>query len=77
MTIRDGKKMIGDFVIRAERDGDPYLIVHFSRIEDEYRGYDNGMDQADALLVIQQLVRAHEINPEALAEFLRVKETTI
>jgi hypothetical protein len=63
MTTTECKNLITPFCDRAEKQNDPYLIVHFSRQEDHYKGYHEGMDAVDAMIVIKHLVRHFKIDP--------------
>jgi hypothetical protein len=66
MKINDGRKKLEGFIKQAEKDGDPYLIVHFSREEDRFKGIQDGLDFGDALIIVNQLIKEFDIQPEAL-----------
>ena len=67
MTIQQGEQLLAPFIEAAKKDKDPFILVHFSRQDDYYQGRDCGMDMGDALLVIRQLIKAFDINTDALA----------
>lgn len=66
MKIKTGRKKLDDFIGQADRDKDPYLLVHFSRCEDKYMCYNDRMDIADALIIINELCRRLGIEKKAI-----------
>lgn len=66
MKIKTGRKKLDDFIGQANRDKDPYLLVHFSRNEDKYMGYNDHMDLGDALIIIRELCSQFNIEKKAL-----------
>ncbi len=66
MTNREAKKMVRPFIQKSKTDNDACMVVHFSRIEDKYKGITEGMDMGDALTVIYDLLRVFKIKKELL-----------
>ena len=55
----------------------PYLFVHFSREDDNYKGVTSSqMDIGDALIVIDHLMEQFGINGEAVAAMERNNSDT-
>jgi|GEM_PF-961298 len=53
---------------KMDADNDVYLLVHFSRSEDTYKGYQSDkMDGGDALIVVQHLIEHFKLNPQVIA----------
>ena len=46
---------------------DALIVVFFSKEENEFKGFDIGMDSGDALLVIEGLMERFNIIPEVVA----------
>lgn len=67
MKRSEFKDSVRAFIKMADADSDPYLLVHFSREEDKYTGLDDRMDPMDALVVIRELIRIHNLSPEIIA----------
>lgn len=67
MTTNNAYELAKPFIDKAEQDADPYMVIHFSREEDFYKGWHEGMDIGDALLVIKHLVNHFKIDKELLA----------
>jgi hypothetical protein len=64
MSIAEGRKKLMPFIKAAEKDTDPYFLVHFSRENDRYEGYHEGMDEFDARIVIKHLMEEFNLlNP--------------
>lgn len=59
MKISTGQELLQAFINEAEKDNDPYYLAHFSREEDKYSGYHEGLDKMDALILIKQLMGHH------------------
>lgn len=70
MTTKEQREIIRPFISRCDKDGDPYLLVHFSRENDYFEGTHNGLDFLDAIMVIKELVKIFGINKEVLIESL-------
>jgi hypothetical protein len=66
MKIQTGRQKLDDFIGQADRDKDPYLLVHFSRTDDKYMGYNSHMDIGDALIIIHELCNQFDIEKRAL-----------
>lgn len=62
MTDKECEKLITPFTSKADKDNDPYLVVHFSREQDYFKGYHERMDSLDAMIVIKNLVNYFKIN---------------
>jgi hypothetical protein len=54
----------------CDRDGDVFLMFYFSRKQDRYQGWLNGLDAGDALIVIDELVKKYNLNVDVLAKML-------
>lgn len=67
MTTLKAKELTMAFCRECEKDGDPFLVVHFSRVQDRYEGFNDGMDAGDALIVIRELVKQFELDKEVIA----------
>lgn len=67
MTIQDGLKLLQSFKETAKDDGDPFFVIHFSRVDDKYEGDFDGLDVGDALIIIEKLCTKFDINPEIAA----------
>lgn len=74
MKIKTGRESLNDFIGQAERDGDVYMMAHFSHSEDRYRVYDN-LDAGDALVLIMDLCKRFGIDGLTLIETLNNSET--
>jgi hypothetical protein len=70
MKTSTGREILNPFIEQAEKDKDSYLIVHFSDEEDKYVGYHNHMDLFDAVIVIKDLIKSHNIPVNLLAMML-------
>lgn len=68
MSREEFEKTINHFIERAEKDKDPYSVIHFSREQDVYTGYDSGLDFGDALMIVSGLCKKFEITPEAIPD---------
>lgn len=67
MKIEDVRPLLEPVKVRAEKDGDKYCIVYFSRDEDMYAGAWE-LDAKDALIVIAELIKKCDLKPDALIE---------
>lgn len=67
MTNKNGLQLLQPFIEQAEKDKDPYLLAHFSGIDDHYQVYHEGLDKMDAMLVIKGLAKHFDINLQALS----------
>jgi len=72
MKIKRSKQLVKPFIDQCKKDNDCYLIVHFSKEEDKFAGYDK-MDFADALLIIYELIKQYDLNSEVIIESLKQK----
>jgi len=54
MTNKEFKKKIKPLITEMESEGDKYFLVHFSLIDDYYKGMDN-LDFGDCLILIDEL----------------------
>lgn len=64
MSTDEGKEKLMLFIQAAKKDSDPYFLVHFSRENDRYEGYHEGMDEFDARIVIKHLMEEFNLlNP--------------
>lgn len=70
MTTAKGKQLLDFFIKEAVNHGDPFFLCHFSRVEDQYRAYHEGLDQMDAMLIIKGLVAHFNINELLLSTAL-------
>jgi hypothetical protein len=70
MTISQGEEKLRPFIEQARKDDDPFLLVHFSIVEDRFYTHQK-IDNGDALLIIRNLVNGFNLNPDALCEFLK------
>lgn len=66
MKVTEAKTQLMPFIEAAKKDNDPYFVCHFSREEDKYRGYHEGLDIGDALIIIKELVDKFGIDPKVL-----------
>lgn len=57
MTIKQGEALLSNFITAATINSNPFLIAHFSRQDDQYRGYHEGLDRLDAAIIIRELVQ--------------------
>lgn len=67
MNIVKGHKLLMDFINQCRQDKDPYFIVHFSKIDDKFIGYSDGMDQADVLIIIDNLISSFHLDRSVIA----------
>lgn len=58
MTRKRAKKMLEPFMKKCGKDSDPYYLVHFSRVDDYYSGFEEGLDFLDATIIARQLVKS-------------------
>lgn len=66
MTTKEALKESKPFIDKCDRDGDPYLIVHFSQEDDYFKGIHERMDFMDATIIIKKLIKHFKINKEIL-----------
>lgn len=52
---------------KSTQDGDPFLICHFSREQDKFKGVTQDMDAADAMIIVSHLIAEYGLNPEVIA----------
>lgn len=62
MTTQTSEKLVQPFIDKAQEDDDPYLVVHFSRQQDELFGVHAGLDKMDAQIIIKQLVKSFDFD---------------
>lgn len=62
MTIQRGSELLQPFIDQCGKDKDPFYIAHFSRQEDKYEGYFDGLDEFDAAILVKQLVSHFKMN---------------
>jgi hypothetical protein len=55
MKISDFTEWVTPLTDTLEKDGDPYLLVHFSKEDNAYTGLHDGLDKYDALIIMRQL----------------------
>lgn len=67
MKIKEGEYLLQDFIDKAEKDKDPYFVVHFSRKDDYFMGYHERMDEGDALIVVKNLIEIFNLSPDVIA----------
>lgn len=63
MKIDQGRTASSQFEDACKKDNDPFLVVHFSRDEDKYDGRHDGLDFADALIIVGHLCNHFKLNP--------------
>lgn len=73
MNIDDAKKRIDSLALEATADEDGILAVYFSRESDRFYGQNVGIDSADAMLVIRQLVKTFSLDPEFITHLLELR----
>lgn len=71
MTTKEALKEGEPFISKCDKDGDPYLLVHFSQEDDYFKGVHERMGFADAIIVIKELVKYFGINSDVLSETLK------
>jgi hypothetical protein len=54
----------------AERDGDGFFGMYFDRQEGEFTGGQTGLDENDAVHIINQMINTFGINRTKLADFI-------
>jgi len=76
MNCEDAKKKIDALALEATADEDGLLAVYFSREEERFVGQNVGIDHADAMIVIRQLVDIFSLDPEFIVHLadLKVKQ---
>lgn len=62
MTISKGKELLQPFFDSVDKDGDPYMVCHFSRQADFYQGYHERLGSMDAVMIISELVKFFELD---------------
>ena len=65
MKTNKSKELVKPFIDQCEKDGDCYMIVHFSKQEDKFYGLTD-MDAGDALVIIHELINQYKLNPKAI-----------
>lgn len=62
MKLKKGKELLQPFIDEADKDNDPYLLVHFSRQEDKFTGLHERLDKMDAQIIMKELVKFFEFD---------------
>ena len=57
MTREKAKELINPFIDGCNKDKDPYFYCFFSREEDKFEGDWEGLDFADAAIIVKELVK--------------------
>lgn len=57
MTKNKAAELLKPFIDECVKDTDPYFVVHFSRTDDYFSGFENGLDFLDATIIAKQLVK--------------------
>lgn len=63
MTQEKARELLDPFIKESVHDTDPFFIVHFSRCEDAYKGYHEGLDTFDAIIVVKNLIKQFNLSP--------------
>lgn len=66
MRNQEFEKRIQPLLDECKKQGDHYVVVHFSKVDDHFVGMEQ-MDFTDALIVIDNLIKNHKLNPQAVA----------
>lgn len=72
MTPQEFEKTITPVIKKIEKDGDPYLFVHFSQSRDYFTGLHEGLDKFDAVIIMKQLFEFFEMTEDDLQTFYLV-----
>lgn len=67
MKNKDFEEKIKPVLKQAELDGDHYMIVHFSKVDDHFVG-NHRMDRSDALIVICEMIKNFGLDPEVISQ---------
>lgn len=72
MTYENFVKEFEPLGNRAEADGDVYFVTFFSKEQDGYNAFwQVQMEDGDALLIINDLIKKFGLSAEAIAEMSR------
>ena len=68
MKIDDFMKQISNTIETAEKDGDGFMVIHFSKQENKYFGKHANIDGADALIIVRDLIKLFGLSPKIISE---------
>lgn len=77
MKAEDAKKKIDDLALEATADEDGLLAVYFSREDEKFVGQNVGIDGADAMIVIRNLINIFALDPEFIAHLADIHKPSI
>jgi len=68
MKIDDFMKQISNTIETAEKDGDGFMVIYFSKQENKYFGKYVNIDGADTLIIVGDLIKLFGLSPKIISE---------
>lgn len=76
MTNEKAMQLLQRFIEDCKKEKDCFLVVHFSRSEDKFRGVDN-CDWADTVIVVNELKNRFNLDYEVLHAMFNREEKEV
>lgn len=67
MTNEQFFEQIQPTLDKSKESGDPFLVCHFSRKQDRFKGINCDMDAADAMIIVSHLIAEFGLNSKVVA----------